>query len=343
MIKAKLFKRSTGQSRVSKRIISIAAAVLTTCAGVTAVPHVSGVGAPVAQAQTADLIESLLSLSSGSAALLGEIGGGTTSPIGQPGSVPEMSNGTTQWVNTWSNGRLRQYMVRIPTNYSASVAAPVLFGFPGANRPPIQFRDMARFHNTSAGSEAILVYPKGVDDVWEGAPYARTPRGEDIAFVQQIIDEIDRTYNVDRSRIYATGHSNGGGMATSLACQLPHVFAGVATVGGAFYNPVDTGCLSTAIPFMFFHGTNDSIMNYEGGVRHNAPYKSVDAMVRSYARRNSCVGQPVQQPISGGKRYIYTCAGGDVELITHSKDHQWPDSSPSASNEVWSFLKRQSL
>lgn len=34
--------------------------------------------------------------------------------------------------------------------------------------------------------------------------------GTDLKFILQIIDEIDRTYNIDRGRIYATGHSNGG-------------------------------------------------------------------------------------------------------------------------------------
>ena len=167
--------------------------------------------------------------------------------------------------------------------------------------------------------------------------------GEDLKFIQQIINEVDRTYNIDRSRIYATGRSNGGGMTAVVACHLPHVFAGVAAVGGAFYDPVNMGCSNRAIPFLIMHGTGDTMMKYHGGYRHGGRhYLAVPTLVGSYMKRNVGAPGPRVTNISGGKRHVYSCAKEELQLITNPQDHTW-NRTPDASQEVWNFLKRQRL
>lgn len=45
-------------------------------------------------------------------------------------------------------------------------------------------------------------------------------------------------YNIDRTRIYANGLSNGGGMSYRLACQLAGRIAAVGSVSGAYLFPL---------------------------------------------------------------------------------------------------------
>lgn len=266
-----------------------------------------------------------------------------TVPSGNPNAkpAPRISNGQSISVYTNSSGRNRRYLINMPTHYDPARPAPILFGFDGWRDSPENCRRYSRMNETGANREAIRVYPESINHGWEGAPYAVVRPGEDIKFITQIIDELDRTYNIDRRRIYATGHSNGGGMTAVVACHLPHIFAGVASVGGAYYNPVNTNCRNEAIPFLIMHGTGDTMMKYNGGTRHGGkPYLAVPVLLGSYIRRNVCNPTPKITNIVGGKRHVYSCAREDLQLITNPQNHTW-NRVPDASQEVWNFLYRQ--
>ena len=57
--------------------------------------------------------------------------------------------------------------------------------------------------------------------------------GEDVRFISDLIDHLQAKYNIDPSRIYANGLSNGGGMSFVLSCTLSDRIAAVGMVGAA--------------------------------------------------------------------------------------------------------------
>lgn len=54
----------------------------------------------------------------------------------------------------------------------------------------------------------------------------------DITFLDLILDFIENNYEIDQSRIYATGFSNGGGMVSRMAVELSDRFAALASSAG---------------------------------------------------------------------------------------------------------------
>jgi polyhydroxybutyrate depolymerase len=48
-----------------------------------------------------------------------------------------------------------------------------------------------------------------------------------------VVEDLSRRITVDRTRIYATGHSNGAGMAYRLGLEAPDLVAAIAPVAGA--------------------------------------------------------------------------------------------------------------
>lgn len=240
-------------------------------------------------------------------------------------------------------GKERRYLVSVSPQYNPGKAAPVLFGFGGWQDTPENYRSYARFASTGALNEAIIVYPEGLERAWEGAPYSVSVPGEDIAFVRQLLDVVDRDYRVDRNRVYATGMSNGGGMSAVLGCHAQDIFAGVAMVSAAYYNPVEINCANKPIPALVVHGTADKLTRYEGGMLHNAPYLPVQTVVDGYARRNACQAlPPVVTPKDGNSELIayQGCAANTEHLKVHGADHSW-NFAPDVANEVWEFLSRQ--
>ena len=55
----------------------------------------------------------------------------------------------------------------------------------------------------------------------------------DVRFISELIDKLEAAYNIDPTRIYANGLSNGGGMAFVLSCTLSDRIAAVGMVGAA--------------------------------------------------------------------------------------------------------------
>ncbi|MFI5505261.1 alpha/beta hydrolase family esterase [Corynebacterium kutscheri] len=259
--------------------------------------------------------------------------------------VPELPvvAGQTMSIETLTADAMsRRYLLSVPVNYDSGIAVPVLFAFGGWNNSPEVFRDYSRL-NEIAGEEAIIVYPEGVGHAWVGAPYALTSQEQDINFVRQIIDEVAHHYTVDRERIYATGMSNGGGMAALLGCHVPELFAGIAMVSGVYYTPVNQNCSSISIPSLFIHGTDDDVVHYEGGQRHEAYYFPVAEMLASYAERNACTNTPPRTTFVGvgvERQEFENCAAETQHIKALGQAHIW-NTEPNAAWEVWSFLARQ--
>lgn len=235
-------------------------------------------------------------------------------------------------------GYNRRYLVNLPRNYNPQRAYPVLIGYGGRKHTPERFRAFSRFAQTRAGDDAIRIYPQAVNNAWEGAPYATVRAGADVAFAQRMVEEVSRNYRIDRSRVYAAGLSNGGGMAILLACKLPHVFAGVVAVSGTYYLPTHQRCASGSVAVKIMHGTLDPF-RMEGGIMHGVPLRPIRQITGNYISRNGCTPQPRAERMRNGTRYRYNCSRAPLQTVFVHEGHRW-DLTPAVYDEVWEFLAR---
>src|SRR3989449_5747558 len=87
----------------------------------------------------------------------------------------------------------------------------------------------------------------------------------DVRFISALIDTLEAAYNIDPTRIYANGVSNGGGMAFVLSCTLSDRIAAVGMVAAAQSLPWSWCTDRRPVPMIAFHGTADPIAPYSGG------------------------------------------------------------------------------
>ena len=91
---------------------------------------------------------------------------------------------------------------------------------------------------------------------------------EDVAFINQMLDQIGSKFSADSSRIYAVGLSAGGMMSLRLGCAISDRLAAVAAVGAAM--PKTMVCVpSRPVPAVMVNGTSDPVVPYGGGTEHN--------------------------------------------------------------------------
>jgi polyhydroxybutyrate depolymerase len=133
---------------------------------------------------------------------------------------------------------------------------------------------------------------------------------DDIAFLNQMLDQLARKYSVDTGRIYATGLGDGGIMALRVGCSMADRIAAIAPVDAGL--PKTMICLpSRPVPALFINGTEDPIIPYEGGTYKPGQFHvlSAEDTVKSWARFDRCAEKPAQdklQPLQKGDKETKT-------------------------------------
>ena len=150
-----------------------------------------------------------------------------------------------------------------------------------------------------------------------------------ISGIGDLLDAVRGVACVDGSRTFATGVSNGGGMAARVACALPQRFRAVAPVapGLKAIAPCPKGA---PVGILEVHGLADRVVPYGGsGPRHAG---SVLRWLAGWARRDGCHGDVVLTHVSGrpGARIARTPFAGCSVPVRHvtleGTDHGWPGS-----------------
>jgi len=193
----------------------------------------------------------------------------------------------------------------------------------------------------------IVAYPEGLGDPQSWKFGNRAEGQADVAFIRDLIQQLQSQYRIDAQRIYVTGISNGAEMSYRLACDLGDVIAAFAPVAGGY--PAFDDCPATRpVPVIAFHGTDDQLLPYAGKPPLLLP---VHDWVAGWAARNGCANPPaviMQQGDVTGKHWGGCRAGADVVLYTIiGKGHSWPGSAMparittrdiDATDLIWEFF-----
>ncbi|KAK0391606.1 hypothetical protein NLU13_1106 [Sarocladium strictum] len=194
------------------------------------------------------------------------------------------------------NGKNRQYIVRLPNGYNSNKAYKLIFGFHwrGGSMNDVASGGTdgaawAYYGQQRVGEEAsILVAPNGLNGGWGNAG------GEDIAFVDAMIADIEANLCVNQSQRFAIGFSWGGAMSYSIACSRAKVFRGVAVISGG----VLSGCAGGGDPIAYFgiHGVSDNVLGIAGG----------RSLRDKFVANNGCTKANPAEPAPGSGKHVKT-------------------------------------
>ncbi len=242
----------------------------------------------------------------------------------EPPEYRPMANGptTTHRRTMHIGGHEREYLVSTPTDVHALDGLPLIMVFHGYRMTMDQMRATTNFDS----AHAVVVYMQGVNTSWAPAPYATTTGEEDLAFFDAVREQMLRDYPVNPARVFAAGHSNGGGFVAYAACHRPHHLTGIATVSAAYYEKVFEGCAPVPMKQIDFHGTADPVIDYEGGWRYHTRYEPVQRVLVEAEKRNHCHPQPIAEPFErpGQKLTWQHCDAPLEHYRLEGSRHVWP-------------------
>src|SRR5262245_59516269 len=130
-------------------------------------------------------------------------------------------------------GRTRTFRVHVPPSYTGRRAVPLVLDLHALGETLGLQQYLSGFAQKSDEAGFIVVWPQGVSASWNGdecCGAALAQNLDDVGFLRALVGLLAAVGNIDHSRVYATGHSNGASMAHRLACEAADVFAAVAPV-----------------------------------------------------------------------------------------------------------------
>ena len=147
----------------------------------------------------------------------------------------------------------RRFLVYAPATLPPG-PRPVVFVFPGkgtsAETAAFQVTH-TRFETLADRDGFVVVYGNGADRATfmpeapaqpeggflDGCFGVRSGESIDVAYVREILRQLETEIPIDRSRVFATGLSAGGGFSLQLALEAPDLVAAVAPVAPVPFQP----------------------------------------------------------------------------------------------------------
>ena len=261
------------------------------------------------------------------------------------------------------DGQTRDYQIYIPNIYDGVSAVPLMFSFHGGGGTiagNIAINDLRPLANTE---NFIAVYPQALTDPQNGDAtwmHKAPTTHDDIYFISAIIDTLSTQYNIDLSRVYASGYSNGGEFAYDLACRLNTEIAAIGAVARTMYIETFNNCSPThPTGILSILGTSDNVSNYNGVTFGGVQYYLSAANQHDYwATQNNCGAVPnttLLPDLNTGdgstvERNTWSTSSGFVyveELKVIGGGHDWPGSfgnmDINATQEIWSFVSKYDI
>ncbi|HLY73533.1 MAG TPA: esterase [Planctomycetota bacterium] len=223
----------------------------------------------------------------------------------------------TEWT---VDGATREGLIFAPAQGNIQ-GPPLVFGFHGHGG---SMQNAARsFGIQELWPEAVVVYlqglptpgrltdPEGKKAGWQALSGDQGDR--DLRLFDIVLASMKEKYKVDPKRIYATGHSNGGGFAYLLWASRPGVFAAIAPSAAAGARPLKE---TTPCPTLHLAGEKDTLVRFESQMRTVAAVKAF----------NGC-DEDGQEWAKGCTLYP-SAKNAPVVTFIHPGTHQYPVEGP---------------
>lgn len=242
------------------------------------------------------------------------------------------------------DGVERTYLLAIPGDLSGG-PAPVIVLLHGMGSTAADINRVSDLPTRAADVGMIVVTPQavGTPTIWQPGD-----QGPDAAFLDQILDALDRTHCIDTARVHMAGFSAGAALAASYACARQDRIASIVTV--TVESPA--GC-AEPMPILSFHGTADPVIAYGNYDPAAGPVTGTEANMAIWANTAGC--QPIATTTEVGTEVSRLewpgCADGAEVVLFRvlGGGHDWPGKDPataivpstqqvSATNEALEFV-----
>jgi polyhydroxybutyrate depolymerase len=290
-------------------------------------------------------------------------------------SAPTLSAEPNMETKLNVDGHERKYLLHVPAKVKDP--APLVIAMHGGGGKASNMERLSRFDALAGREGFIVVYPEALDGYWNDGRGVEAMRShkeniDDVKFLRAVVDDVAVSHKIDRSRIFATGISNGGFMSHRLAAEASDMVAAIAPVVGGLAQPLRKNFAPKyPVSILIVQGDADPIVPIGGGgIGLPADKKRGEILPTAetlalYVKRNGAAGEPARSTLDKDPQdkfsvdiAKYPDGPGGVKTqyyLVHGGGHNWPGQaalprnvkvteskvSPdfSATDVIWEFFK----
>jgi polyhydroxybutyrate depolymerase len=235
-------------------------------------------------------------------------------------------------------GRQRGLITVVPDGYRADQPHALVIAFHGRTNSNAKARTYFGLEE-AARVPTIFVYPSGLrrpDGTYSwSAPGEPVASLRDFALFDAVVARISSLYCIDRTQVFAVGHSLGAWFANNLGCARGDVLRAIGTIAGAITR---SDCRGGAAAVLF-HNPHDRQVRYRYGLA-----------ARDWLRDWNGVGSRAHEISLDGfdcQRYGAASASNPVLWCPYTWDrgrsgsyypHHWPDGAGRAIMDFFASL-----
>jgi poly(3-hydroxybutyrate) depolymerase len=252
------------------------------------------------------------------------------------GRTRTLQNGT---IGISYSGASRKYILRVPDGYDNSHPYRLVLAYAWSGGSASQVVNTNYFtFATLDGKNTIFAAP-------DAANGAGSWSNGDVAFTDAILAQIEDDLCIDKTHVFATGFSFGGGMAMALACTRADVFRAVAFFSGADLTNSCPATLTKPIAYYASQASEDA-----AGISTTSPITG-ERKQAQFAEVNGCTPEPSSTTFpAAGQPHTCTnykgCSSGHpTEYCVFNGPHGWEPTDPGQTMswnaaEAWKFISQ---
>ena len=240
----------------------------------------------------------------------------------------------------------RSCVIGVPPDVGLDEKLPAVVLLHGFNTSSADVTRNGGWDQQVVDRRLVLVRPEGMFSSWNAGGccgFAMSSGTDDVGYLDAVMDQVVAHPNVDPSRVYMVGESNGGMMAYFYACRAGDRLAGIASVGGSrvvsceTHEPIDT---------LHAHGTADETVPYNGGQSLvswvlGVTFPGLQRSMELWAAGMECEPEITEVDSQGAESQVWEeCpAGVEVRLDTiQNGPHAWFRGRYDATDHVLDFF-----
>jgi poly(hydroxyalkanoate) depolymerase family esterase len=206
-----------------------------------------------------------------------------------PGAAKAATGTLTSGNYTGPEGN-QHYQLYVPSSYTPGTPMPLVVALHGCTQTADSFRALTHWDTQAEAKGFIVVFPQqdasnNQFTCWNFFQDSSMHRSAgDPARIAEVTSLIERTYTIDRYRVFATGLSAGGAMASVLGATYPDMFAAIGIGSGCEYAATATCAgYKSADPTQAGHRAySEMFIAFQGDADTTVPPANADQLVQQW-------------------------------------------------------------
>jgi len=250
----------------------------------------------------------------------------------------------------------REFSIYLPHTIAYLHPRPLVIFLHGANGNAWLQMQTSYFRTLADRDDFLFAMPQALLGTYNGESIYQWDAHylfpwDDVAFLNRLIDYMAETYEVDLSRVYLSGMSNGGFMTFFAAREMQDRLAAIAPIAGLMSaNVFYQYTLSHPLPLCYMHGTADSIVSMNAS-------PSLNDVLNLWMQINGCNPATIEEELPDNDKtdnqtvslFRYSGTGANSEIWYYRINgggHCIPGIESgstgdiNAFEEIWNFFRR---